>query len=114
RTPTELATAHVDVVIAQDARHVQLAEQWLGGRRPGVDVPLVWLEHNAPQGPINEMRHPARDRRDVTVVHVTRTNAPVRDTGSTPTAVIEHGVGDPRQQWTRDDPAAAAGINEPL
>ena len=35
---------------------------WLGGRRPGVDVPAVYVEHNAPQGRIAEMVHPTARR----------------------------------------------------
>ena len=114
RSPDELADEAVDVVIVQRERDLELADQWLGGRRPGRDVPLVWLEHNAPQGRIAEMRHPARDRRDVTVVHVTRTNALMWDTGSTPTRVIDHGVLDPGPRWTGDVRASGVVVNEPV
>jgi glycosyltransferase involved in cell wall biosynthesis len=113
-SPDELADAAVDVVVVQSARELELAEAWLGGRRPGTDVPLVWLEHNAPQGRINEMRHPALDRRDVNVVHVTATNALFWDTGRAPVTVIEHGVVDPGPRWTGELVASAVVINEPL
>src|SRR5262245_61398600 len=55
-TPEQLADAgcDVDVVIVQSERELELAHAWLGGRRPGRDVPLIWLEHNAPQGRIND------------------------------------------------------------
>jgi glycosyltransferase involved in cell wall biosynthesis len=76
-------------------------------------VPLVWLEHNTPQGRISEMCHPARDRDDLTVVHVTATNALFWDTGSSPTVVIEHGVIDPGHRWTGDVAAAGVVVNEP-
>src|SRR4051794_18448409 len=47
-TVTELREADVDVVIVQRPDEPVLAEQWLG-RRLGVDVPTVYLEHNAPR-----------------------------------------------------------------
>ena len=111
--PEELADATVDVVVVQDEHQLDLARRWLGGRTPGWDMPLVWLEHNAPQGRIDEMRHPARNRDDLVVVHVTATNALYWDTGTTRTHVIEHGVLDPGRQWTGEHVATAVVINEP-
>jgi hypothetical protein len=113
-TPGELADTPIDVVIVQGPRELELARAWLGGRRPGRDVPLVWLEHNTPQGRISEMCHPARDRHDLTVVHVTATNDLFWDTGSTPTRVIEHGVIDPGHRWTGELRAAGVVVNEPV
>jgi len=113
-TPRELATTDVDVLIVQRERDLVLAEQWLTGRRPGRDVPVVWLEHNAPQGRINDMRHPAADVDSIrVVVHVTHTNDLFWDTGATPTAVIEHGIPDPGQRWTGAIEHAAVVVNEP-
>jgi glycosyltransferase involved in cell wall biosynthesis len=89
-----------------------LAAYWLGGRVPGRDVPAIYLEHNAPQGRIAEMRHPAADRRDLTLCHVTHFNALFWDAGHTPTRVIEHGVVDPGPRYTGELPRAAAVINE--
>lgn len=114
RTPEQLVGSDVDVVIVQSEHELELAHRWLGGRRPGHDIPLVWLEHNAPQGRINELCHPARDRQDTTIVHVTATNSLFWDTGSARTVVIEHGVIDPGRRWTGDEIATAAVINEPL
>jgi hypothetical protein len=112
-TPARLAEEHVDVVVLQRPLELDgLAERWLGGRRPGRDVPAAYLEHNAPQGRINELRHPAADRRDLTVVHVTHFNALFWDTGATPTRVIEHGVVDPGYRYTGELPRAAVVINE--
>jgi hypothetical protein len=114
-TPAEAARTDVDVVIIQRPEELQgLAETWLGGRRPGVDVPAVYLEHNAPQGRIAEMRHPAADRADLTVVHVTHFNALFWDTGTTRTRVIEHGIVDPGYRYTGELPRAAVAINEPV
>ena len=112
--PEDLATEDVDLVVLQRPEDEGLANAWLGGRRVGRDVPAVWLEHNAPQGRIAELRHPAADRDDVTVVHVTPTNALFWDTGTTATRVIEHGVVDPGERYEGDLPRAAVAINEPL
>jgi glycosyltransferase involved in cell wall biosynthesis len=76
-------------------------------------VPAVWLEHNAPQGRIAQMRHPAADRDDLTVVHVTHFNALFWDTGRAPTRVIEHGIVDPGPQYTGELPRAVVVVNEP-
>ena len=112
-TPTEAADVDVDVVVLQRPHELDhLAEAWLGGRVPGRDVPAVYVEHNAPQGRIAEMRHPAADRRDLTLCHVTHFNALFWDAGFTPTRVIEHGIVDPGPRYTGELPRAAAVINE--
>lgn len=110
--PEELADAAADVVIVQDARQLDLAQEWLG--QPGRHLPIIWLEHNTPQGPINQMQHPAKDRSDVTVVHVTNTNALFWDTGTARSVVIEHGVIDPGWRWTGEVRRTAVVVNEPL
>ena len=112
-TPERLADEKVDVVVLQRAAELEgLAERWLGGRRPGRDIGAVFLEHNAPQGRINEMRHCAADRPDLLIVHVTHFNALFWDTGATPTRVIEHGIVDPGRRYTGELPRAAVVINE--
>lgn len=113
RTPEQLASDDIDVVVLQRPEDEERARQWLGGRRPGRDVPAVWLEHNAPQGRISEMRHPAADRQDLTVVHVTGTNQLFWDTGSTDVRVIEHGIVDPGPLYTGELAHAAVVVNEP-
>jgi glycosyltransferase involved in cell wall biosynthesis len=113
-TREEAASAEVDVVVLQRPHELEgLAAQWLGGRRPGRDLPAVYLEHNAPQGRINELRHVAADRDDLVVVHVTHFNDLFWDCGSTPTRVIEHGIVDPGDRYTGEVAAAAVVINEP-
>ena len=112
-TRDEAADADVDLVILQRPEELSgLACEWLGGRRPGRDLPAVYVEHNAPQGRIAEMRHPAADRADVTLVHVTHFNDLFWDSGSTPTRVIEHGVVDPGYRFTGELARAAVVVNE--
>jgi glycosyltransferase involved in cell wall biosynthesis len=113
-TREEAARAEVDVVVLQRPHELEgLAAEWLGGRRPGREVPAVYLEHNAPQGRINEMRHVAADREDLVVVHVTHFNDLFWDCGRTPTRVIEHGIVDPGDRYSGEVPAAAVVVNEP-
>jgi glycosyltransferase involved in cell wall biosynthesis len=113
-TRAEAAGAEVDVVVLQRPQELErLAEEWLGGRRPGREVAAVYLEHNAPQGRVNDLRHVAADRDDLVVVHVTNFNDLFWDCGSTPTRVIEHGIVDPGERYSGEVPAAAVVVNEP-
>ena len=113
-TREEAAEAEVDVVVLQRPHELEgLAAEWLGGRRPGREVAAVYLEHNAPQGRINDMGHVAADRPDLVVVHVTHFNDLFWDCGTTPTRVIEHGVVDPGDRYSGEVPAAAVVVNEP-
>ena len=112
-TPAMARELPVDVVVLQ--RPVELhaqVEQWLG-RAPGRDVPAVYLEHNAPQGVINDMRHPCADVADVVLAHVTHFNALFWDSGRTRSVVIEHGVPEPDAKYRGDIARAAVVINEP-
>lgn len=103
----------VDVVLLQRPAELRgLAGEWLG-RVPGRDVPAVYVEHNAPQGQVREMRHVAADRPDLTVVQVTHFNRLFWDTGATPVRVVEHGVADPGHRYTGELRRAAVVINEP-
>jgi Glycosyl transferases group 1 len=110
--PEALRDEHFDVVVLQRPHELEhLAEDWLG-RRPGRDVPAVYVEHNAPQGRIADMRHSTSDRDDVLLVHVTHFNALFWDSGCTRTRVIEHGVVDPGERYSGELARAAAVINE--
>jgi glycosyltransferase involved in cell wall biosynthesis len=112
-TREEAATEAIDVVIMQRPKELNgMAEEWLGGRRPGRDIPGVYLEHNAPEGCIAEMRHPTAEHPDLTLVHVTHFNDLFWDAGRTPTRVIEHGVVDPGYRYSGELPRAVAVINE--
>jgi hypothetical protein len=109
--PEALRDEDFDVVVLQRPHELDLANEWLG-RRPGRDVPAVYVEHNAPQGRINEMRHPMADREDLTLVHVTHFNDLFWDAGATRTRVVEHGIVDPGERYTGELPHAGAVINE--
>mgnify|MGYP001297138213 CR=1 FL=1 len=113
-SPEQLRDAPVDLVLLQRPHEEELATRWLGGRRPGRDVPAVYLEHNAPAGDVPHTRHPCADRDDLVLVHVTHFNRLFWDNGRTPTAVIEHGVVDPGHRFTGELARAAVVVNEPL
>ncbi|QUI34583.1 glycosyltransferase [Streptomyces alfalfae] len=113
-TPEELRDAEVDLVVLQRPHEGDLAERWLGGRRPGRDVPAVYLEHNTPDGDVPDTRHPCADRDDLTLVHVTHFNRLFWDNGRTRTEVIEHGIVDPGHQYTGTIARAAVVVNEPV
>ena len=111
--PTALAREHVDVVVLQRPQDLELAQRWLG-RRPGRDVPAVYVEHNAPRGDVPNSRHPMADQSDIPVVHVTPFNELFWDCGRAPTLVIEHGIPDPGQRYTGELRRTAVVINEPV
>jgi hypothetical protein len=109
----EAARSEVDVVVLQRPEELDgLAERWLGGRRPGRDLPAVYVEHNAPQGLVNGMRHLAADRPDLHLVHVTHFNQLFWDSGAAATRVIEHGIVDPGERYSGELPRAAVVIND--
>ncbi|GAA1167739.1 glycosyltransferase [Streptomyces hebeiensis] len=111
--PGELRGHDIDVMVLQRPHELGLAEEW-SGRRPGRDVPAVYVEHNSPHGTPEGTRHPLADRDDIPIVHVTHFNRLMWDNGRAPTAVIEHGVIDPGALWTGTEPRAAVVVNEPL
>jgi Glycosyl transferases group 1 len=116
-TPERLRDAPVDLVVLQRPHEAGLATRWLGGRRPGREVPAVYVEHNAPDGNVPHTRHPCAGRPDlagVVLVHVTHFNRLLWDSGAAPTAVVEHGIVDPGHRYTGDLPRAAVAVNEPV
>jgi hypothetical protein len=106
--PDDPRARDVDVAVFQNVRELDEARRWLGSRR----VPAIYVEHNAPQGRVNEMRHPLADRDDLTIVHVTHFNALMWDTGATRVRVIEHGVPDPGYRYTGALARIGCAINE--
>ena len=112
-TPDELAERQVDLVVVQRPEELALAEQWTG-RRPGIDVPTIYLEHNAPRPSPVDSVHPMAERSDIPVVHVTDFNRLMWDNGSAPTRVVDHGIHDPGPLYSGEIAAAATMINEPV
>lgn len=108
----EVRDADVDVVVLQRLEELDLAERLLG-RRLGVDVPAVFLEHNTPKVEAVTSRHPLADR-GLPIVHVTHFNELVWDCGAAPTVVIEHGIPDPGAGYVGTIPRMAVVVNEPV
>ncbi|TQE39430.1 glycosyltransferase [Streptomyces ipomoeae] len=112
-SPAGLRGADIDLMVLQRPHELELAHRWTG-RRPGVDVPAVYVEHNSPHETAVGTRHPLADRADIPLVHVTHFNRLMWDNGRAPTEVIEHGIIDPGQLWTGAEPRAAVVVNEPV
>ncbi|MFE0350910.1 glycosyltransferase [Streptomyces griseoluteus] len=113
RTPEQLRDADIDLMVLQRPHELELAHRWTG-RRPGTDVPAVYVEHNSPHETAVDTRHPLAGRSDIPLVHVTHFNHLMWDNGRAPATVIEHGVIDPGHRWTGEEPRAAVVVNEPV
>jgi hypothetical protein len=111
--PEELRDTPIDLVVLQRPHELALAERWTG-RRPGRDLPAVYVEHNSPDGSPTGTRHPLAGRDDIPVVHVTHFNRLMWDSGRAPTTVIEHGIPDPGPLWTGEVGRAAVVVNDPV
>jgi len=92
--PAQLRDEPIDLVVLQRPAELNLTRLW-SGRRPGEDLPAVYVEHNTPRWDVAGWRHPLADFPGLTMVHVTHFNAAVWDSGSLPVRVIEHGIPDP-------------------
>ncbi|MFI5487048.1 glycosyltransferase [Micromonospora echinaurantiaca] len=113
-TPDQLATTDVDLVILQRPEELDLATRWLG-RRPGHDLPAIYVEHNTPKdGQVPNSRHPMADRDDLLIAHVTGFNELFWDTGATRTTVVDHGIVAPTVEYTGELDRFAVVINEPV
>jgi hypothetical protein len=111
--PTEkLRDEEVDLVVLQRPEELDLVANWMG-RRPGIDIPAVYVEHNAPRPHAVDSIHPMAGRDDIPLIHVTDFNQLMWNSGAAPTRVINHGIADPGQWYTGEVPAAATMINEP-
>ncbi|MDQ4039819.1 MAG: glycosyltransferase [Actinomycetota bacterium] len=109
----ELRGHDVDVVLLQRPHEAALVETWMG-RRPGYDLPAVYLEHNTPGGNAPATRHPYADQHAIPIVHVTAFNRLFWDCGSARTEVIDHGIVDPGHRYLGDEPRAAVVMNDPI
>jgi glycosyltransferase involved in cell wall biosynthesis len=108
-----LRETDVDLVLLQRPHEVELAERWTG-RRPGRDVPAIYVEHNTPGGDVPFTQHPLADQTTIPVVHVTHFNRLFWDCGNAPTDVVEHGIVDPGHLYSGDWARAAVVVNDPV
>ncbi|MBG6066596.1 glycosyltransferase [Micromonospora ureilytica] len=112
-SPEELPGTDVDLVILQRPEEIDRAEEWLR-RRPGRDLPAIYVEHNTPKGDVPNTRHPMADRDDLLIAHVTGFNQIFWDTGATRTTVVDHGIVAPSVSYTGELDRLAVVINEPV
>ncbi|MEU7653004.1 glycosyltransferase [Micromonospora taraxaci] len=112
-TPEDLPGTDVDLVILQRPEEIDRAQEWLR-RRPGRDVPAIYVEHNTPKGDVPNTRHPMADRDDLLIAHVTGFNQIFWDTGATRTTVVDHGIVAPTVSYTGELDRLAVVINEPV
>ncbi|MDQ0104267.1 hypothetical protein J2T10_003941 [Paenarthrobacter nicotinovorans] len=103
----------LDAVVLQRPEEIAAVARILG-RRPGVDLPAVYLEHNTPKGDVPFTLHPLADQSSIPVVHVTYFNQLFWDTGSASTTVIEHGIPDPGHLYTGELEEMGVVVNEPV
>jgi hypothetical protein len=103
----------VDAVVLQRPEEIDEVARLLG-RRPGVDLPAVFLEHNTPKAGFPFARHPLADQDRIPVVHVTHFNRLAWDNGSARSLVIEHGIPDPGRLYTGELPELGVVVNEPV
>ncbi|MCD4527370.1 glycosyltransferase [Nocardioides sp. cx-173] len=109
----DLRDLDVDLVVLQRPHELDLAERWLG-RRPGRDLPAVYVEHNTPAGDVPDTRHPLADQDQILLAHVTGFNQLFWDCGSARTVVVDHGIVDPGHRYTGEIARAAVAINDPV
>jgi hypothetical protein len=111
--PEDLAGMEIDAVVLQ--RPEELAEcERLTGRRPGRDLPAVFLEHNTPKGDVPQSLHPMAGQTEIPVVHVTHFNELFWDCSGARTTVIEHGIVDPGHLYTGERASLGVVVNEPV
>jgi hypothetical protein len=111
--PDRLRDEDPDIVVLQRPEEIEECERLLG-RRPGRDIPAVFLEHNTPKGDVPNSLHPLADQQDMTIVHVTHFNRVFWDCGSARTTVIEHGIVDPGRLYTGELERQGVVVNEPV
>lgn len=109
----KLRDQDVDLIVLQRPHEVELAAELLG-RRPGVDIPAVYVEHSAPRPYAADSQHVLATRTDIPIIHVTEFDRLMWNNGVAPTRVITHGIADPGNLYRGDVAAAATMINDPL
>jgi hypothetical protein len=109
----ELRDDPPDLVLLQRLEEIDLCRERLA-RRPGVELPAIFLEHNTPKADVPNTRHPLSDAPGLMIVQVTHFNDVFWDCGETPTRVIEHGVADPGLRYRGEIDRLAFVVNEPV
>ena len=113
----QLRSEPFDIVLLQRPEELDWCRKWTG-REPGIDVPAIFLEHNAPHEHAVATPHLMGTAewapRGIRLVHVTHFNAMAWDNGDAQVSVIEHGIPDPGLRWTGEDASLAAVVNEPV
>jgi hypothetical protein len=109
----ELDADSIDAVVLQRPEEAGEVRRVLG-RRPGTDLPAVYVEHNTPKGDVPFTVHPLGEQREIPIVHVTHFNELFWDSGRARTKVIEHGIADPGYLYTGEAPELGVVVNEPV
>lgn len=103
----------VDAVVLQRPEEISEVARVLG-RRPGIELPAAYVEHNTPKGDFPFTRHPLAEQAGIPILHVTHFNRLAWDNGAAPTVVIEHGIPDPGHLYTGERPELGVVVNEPV
>jgi hypothetical protein len=112
-SPQKAHQTEIDLIVLQRPSELEhLAEAWTG-RRPGRDVPAVYVEHNPPEVPVSAAWHPAVAEPGVVIVHLTHFNRLFWRNGPNRTVVIEPGLVDPGYRYSGGLARAAFVANEP-
>lgn len=113
-SPARARETDFDLMVLQRPSELEhLAEAWTG-RRPGRDVPAVYVEHNAPEVPVSAAWHPAVAEPGVVIVHLTHFSRLFWHNGSNRTVVIEPGLVDPGYRYRGALGRGAFVANEPV
>jgi hypothetical protein len=108
----EAKRQQLDCIVFQDD-HQYLDDQFDMLSPQQRALPKIYIEHDPPRRhPVDE-RHPVLSS-DVLLVHVTRFNQLMWDSGHTPTRVIEHGVVDPGARYSGEFPRGLVVVNDLL
>ncbi len=109
----ELHDTDVDLVVLQRPHEPALVGEWLG-RRPGHDLPAIYVEHDTPAGDVPLTRHPMAGQPDIPIAHVTAFNELFWDCDGAPTTVVDHGIVDPGYRYTGELARLAVVVNDPV
>lgn len=99
--PGELSIRDIDVAIVQSIDELRSLPAWLIGWEVGCK-PLIFLEHELPEGPVEVMRHPAADEQ-VVYVFGSSIHEVMWDLGGRPSHVIALGMEDLGYRWSPPD-----------